>query len=74
MRYETILFDFDGTLGDTRANILLTMRMTLRKLGLPEKDDETIAAMTEANEIASGKRKAKSYKKANAMIKDILNE
>ena len=39
-----IIFDFDGTLGDTRANILLTMRMTLRKLGLPEKDDETIAA------------------------------
>jgi phosphoglycolate phosphatase len=41
---KLIIFDFDGTLGDTRANILLTMRMTLRKLGLPEKDDETIAA------------------------------
>lgn len=40
---ELIIFDFDGTLGDTRANILLTMRMTLRKLGLPEKDDETNA-------------------------------
>ena len=39
-----IIFDFDGTLGDTRANILLTMRMTLRKLGLSEKDDDTIGA------------------------------
>lgn len=39
-----IIFDFDGTLGDTRANILLTMRMTLRKLGLPEMDDDTIGA------------------------------
>ena len=41
---KLIIFDFDGTLGDTRANILLTMKMTLSKLGLPEKDDETIAA------------------------------
>ena len=39
-----IIFDFDGTLGDTRANILLTMRMTLQQLGLPEKDDDTIGA------------------------------
>ena len=41
---KLIIFDFDGTLGDTRANILLTMRMTLSKLGLPEKDDDTIGA------------------------------
>ena len=41
---KLIIFDFDGTLGDTRANILLTMRMTLRKLGLSEKDDDTIGA------------------------------
>ena len=39
-----IILDFDGTLGDTRANIVLTMRMTLAKLGYPEKDEETIAA------------------------------
>ncbi len=43
-------------------------------IALDTPNDETIAAMAEANEIASGKRKAKSYKNANAMIKDILNE
>jgi hypothetical protein len=30
--------------------------------------------MTEANKIASGKRKTKSYKNANTMIKDILGK
>ena len=41
---QLIILDFDGTLGDTRANIVLTMRQTLAKLGYPEKDEETIAA------------------------------
>ena len=39
-----IILDFDGTLGDTRANIVLTMRQTLQQLGYPEQDEETIAA------------------------------
>ena len=39
-----IIFDFDGTLGDTRANIVLTMRNTLEHLGYPIPDEETIAA------------------------------
>ena len=39
-----IVFDFDGTLGDTRGNIVLTMRQTLAELGYPERDEETIAA------------------------------
>lgn len=39
-----IIFDFDGTLGDTRGNIVLTMRQTLQQLGYPERDEETIAA------------------------------
>ena len=39
-----IILDFDGTLGDTRANIVLTMRQTLAKLDYPARDEETIAA------------------------------
>ena len=39
-----IIFDFDGTLGDTRANIVLTMRQTLERLGYPLPDEDTIAA------------------------------
>lgn len=39
-----IIFDFDGTLGDTRANIVLTMRQTLEALGYPEASEEAIAA------------------------------
>ena len=41
---KLIILDFDGTLGDTRGNIVLTMRQTLAQLGLPERDEETIAA------------------------------
>ena len=39
-----IVFDFDGTLGDTRANIVTTMRETIRTMGLPPVDEEAIAA------------------------------
>ena len=39
-----IIFDFDGTLGDTRGNIILTMTQTLAQLGYPAQDEETMAA------------------------------
>ena len=39
-----VILDFDGTLGDTRANIVLTMRNTLERLGYAIPDEETIAA------------------------------
>lgn len=39
-----IIFDFDGTLGDTRRNILLTMRQTLEELSLPVAREEECAA------------------------------
>ena len=39
-----IILDFDGTLGDTRGNILLTMTQTLAQLDYPAQDEETIAA------------------------------
>ena len=39
-----IIFDFDGTLGDTRANIVMTMRDTMRALGLEEPSEDAIAA------------------------------
>ena len=39
-----IIFDFDGTLGDTRENILRTFRDTIALLVLPARDDETLAA------------------------------
>ena len=38
------IFDFDGTLGDTRRNIVLTMRDTMRELGLPVADEDACAA------------------------------
>ena len=34
-----IIFDFDGTLGDTRRNIVTTMQMTIRETGLPARTD-----------------------------------
>ena len=43
-KIRLIVFDFDGTLGDTRRNILLTMRETMEALSLPVADDDAIAA------------------------------
>jgi len=39
-----IILDFDGTLGDTRANIVLTMQQTMRRLGHAVADEDAIAA------------------------------
>ena len=39
-----VILDFDGTLGDTRANIVLTMQQTLDALGYPVASEEAIAA------------------------------
>ena len=41
---KLIILDFDGTLGDTRANIVTTMRRTLDRLGYAIPDEATIAA------------------------------
>ena len=41
---KLIILDFDGTLGDTRANIILTMTDTMRSLSLPVLPDGDIAA------------------------------
>lgn len=38
------IFDFDGTLGDTRQNIIKTFRDTMIRLGLPLKDENTCGA------------------------------
>jgi phosphoglycolate phosphatase len=39
-----IIFDFDGTLGDTRRNIVKTMQMTIEELHLPNRSEEECAA------------------------------
>lgn len=39
-----IIFDFDGTLGDTRRNIVTTMQMTIAELGLPGRSDAECAS------------------------------
>ena len=39
-----VILDFDGTLGDTRMNIVLTMKQTIARLGLPAAREEEIAA------------------------------
>ena len=44
MKPKLIIFDFDGTLGDTRQNIIITMQRTMRMVGLPVKSDEECAS------------------------------
>lgn len=44
MDTKLIIFDFDGTLGDTRCNIVLTLQRTMRQLHLPIAGEQTCAA------------------------------
>ena len=44
LRKGLIIFDFDGTLGDTRRNIVTTMQMTIAELHLPKRSEEDCAA------------------------------
>ncbi len=41
---QLVIFDFDGTLGDTRGTIVATMQQTIAELHLAEKSDEECAA------------------------------
>lgn len=41
---KVIIFDFDGTLGDTRRNIVTTMQMTIAELGLSGRTDNECAS------------------------------
>lgn len=42
MRYDMILWDFDGTLVDTSPGIMSSIRYTCAQLGKPEPDEKTI--------------------------------
>lgn len=44
MSTKLIIFDFDGTLGDTRRNIVTTMQMTISAMGLPKRNEQACAS------------------------------
>jgi phosphoglycolate phosphatase len=44
MNIRLVIFDFDGTMADTRHNIVLTMQRVMRELGMPVADEETCAS------------------------------
>ena len=44
MNIQLLIFDFDGTLGDTRRNIVTTMQMTIAEIGLPCRSDAECAS------------------------------
>ena len=44
METKVIIFDFDGTLCDTRSNIIIAFRATMEHLGLDVRDEETCGA------------------------------
>ena len=44
MSIKLIIFDFDGTLGDTRQTIVTTMQMTIKELQLPERNEAECAS------------------------------
>lgn len=41
---KLIIFDFDGTLGDTRRNIVTTMQMTIKEMQLPYRSEAECAS------------------------------
>ena len=44
MSIKLIIFDFDGTLGDTRRNIVTTMQMTIKEMQLSERSEAECAS------------------------------
>ena len=44
MSIKLIIFDFDGTLGDTRRNIVVTMQDVMKELNLPLQDEHVCAS------------------------------
>jgi len=44
-KIKLIIFDFDGTLGDTRRNIVTTMQMTIAEHQLPFRNEEECASV-----------------------------
>ena len=44
MSIKLIIFDFDGTLGDTRRNIVTTMQMTIKEMQLPSRNEVECAS------------------------------
>ncbi|MBQ9636542.1 MAG: HAD-IA family hydrolase [Prevotella sp.] len=44
MNIKLLVFDFDGTLGDTRRNIVMTLQQTMQEKGLAIADEERCAA------------------------------
>lgn len=44
MNIRLVIFDFDGTMADTRHNIVITMQRVMRELGMPVADEETCAS------------------------------
>ncbi len=44
MEIKVIIFDFDGTLCDTRSNIIIAFRATMERLGLDMRDEATCGA------------------------------
>lgn len=44
METKVIIFDFDGTLCDTRSNIIIAFRATMERLGLEMRDEEACGA------------------------------
>lgn len=44
MKTKVIIFDFDGTLCDTRSNIIVAFRATMERLGLEMRDEATCGA------------------------------
>lgn len=41
---KLVIFDFDGTLGDTRRTIVTTMQMTIAEMGLSDRSDDDCAS------------------------------
>lgn len=44
MKHKLVIFDFDGTLCDTRSNIIVAFRATMERLGLEMRDEATCGA------------------------------
>lgn len=75
-KFSCIIFDFDGTLADTAAGILATVKETFRRLGFPGAEDErikpTIGLVLEQSLQRIGGLSESQTAEAAALYRDIF--
>jgi len=74
VKYRLVIFDMDGTLADTKLDIALSVNLTLKEIGLPEKPAALIysyvgSGIRKLIQQAVGEEEGERFKAAMAVFR-----